>query len=202
MILPVEALHILPRLFQVTAVRATGLTSVHVTFDDGLSGEIDLDRHLPWQGIFAELKANPALFAQVFVDPESKVVAWPNGADMDSEVLHARLLWELAQRGVEIPTPTTKTDAVPRESNAGAISRFLGIEITIRPTELDRPHFQARYGDDSATIQIGNFAADGTLSPRALAFTIEWAALHQAELLADWRLVCAGKAPLPIEPLV
>jgi hypothetical protein len=98
MILPIEALDIPHMLFDVVAVHATGPTSLHVTFDDGLAGEIDLDRHVVWQGIFGELKANPAAFAQVFVDPESKVVAWANGADFDSEALHARVLWELEQR--------------------------------------------------------------------------------------------------------
>ena len=98
MILPVEALPIPARPVRVTAVRAIGSTSLHLTFDDGLSGEINLDHHIDWQGVFAELKADSQLFSQVHIHPEVHVVCWPNQADLDSEVLHARLIWELAQR--------------------------------------------------------------------------------------------------------
>lgn len=38
----------------------------------------------------------------------------------------------------------------------------------------------------------------GALSPRALALTIEWAAGHQAELLADWDL---ARHNLPLQPI-
>ena len=38
--------------------------------------------------MFAELRSNPDLFAQVFVDEELGTIAWPNSADMDADVLH------------------------------------------------------------------------------------------------------------------
>jgi hypothetical protein len=41
----------------------------------------------------------------------------------------------------------------------------------------------------------------GRLSPRALGLVIEWATVHQQELLADWRRA-EGQSPLEkIEPL-
>jgi hypothetical protein len=34
---------------------------------------------------------DPAWFAQVRVDPELGTVVWPNGADLDADVLYGRL---------------------------------------------------------------------------------------------------------------
>ncbi len=82
----------------VVAVRAIGPTRLHVAFDDGLAGELDLDAFTPWTGVFQALRDDPALFAQVTVHPELKVVCWPNNADMDSAVLHARLAAALQAR--------------------------------------------------------------------------------------------------------
>ncbi len=87
----------IPRgLFRVVAVQAVGPTSLRVTFDDGVSGELDMDTYLQWDGVFAALKTDPPLFAQVFADPESGTVAWPGDIDIDSEALHARILWDRA----------------------------------------------------------------------------------------------------------
>ncbi|MEO8026838.1 MAG: DUF2442 domain-containing protein [Bryobacteraceae bacterium] len=57
-------------------------------FDDGLQGEIDLRPHLEFSGVFAPLK-DAQYFARVAVHPEFKVVTWPNGADLDSDVLYS-----------------------------------------------------------------------------------------------------------------
>jgi hypothetical protein len=54
------------------------------------SGIVDLGPHLSFRGVFEPLK-DPAYFAQVRVDPELGSVVWPNGADLDPDVLYARL---------------------------------------------------------------------------------------------------------------
>lgn len=41
----------------------------------------------------------------------------------------------------------------------------------------------------------------GMLPPRALGQVVEWAVLHQQELLADWALVAAHQLPAAIPPL-
>ena len=43
--------------------------------------------------------------------------------------------------------------------------------------------------------------AQGYLPPKALGLVLEWAELHESELLADWHLMRLGKIPLKIEPL-
>jgi hypothetical protein len=39
------------------------------------------------------------------------------------------------------------------------------------------------------------------LSPRVLALIVEWATLHQAELLANWERLQRGQLPERIPPL-
>jgi len=83
-----------------------------------------------------------------------------------------------------------------------AISRFLGIVITMYSGDHPPPHFHARYGGQSVSIGIEPLTVlAGTLPPRVLGQVFEWAALHQGELLADWELVAAHQAPAPIPPL-
>jgi hypothetical protein len=76
---------------------------VRLGFTDGSERVVDLAPYL--QGpIFAPLVANPALFRQVTVDPQLGTIVWPNGADVDPDVLyHGRTpaAWEAepASRG-------------------------------------------------------------------------------------------------------
>jgi Protein of unknown function (DUF2442) len=74
-----------PRITQVDVPAPGHLT---LTFTDGSRGTIDLG---PWvrgkRGVFAALQ-DSAFFAQVRVDPEAGTVVWPNGADLDPDVLY------------------------------------------------------------------------------------------------------------------
>jgi hypothetical protein len=64
------------------------------------------------------------------------------------------------------------------------------------------PHFHAEYGEHKATIKIKDFTlTKGYLPPRALGLVIEWAALHQNELLNDWELAKNNQSPLIIDAL-
>jgi len=64
------------------------------------------------------------------------------------------------------------------------------------------PHFHAKYGEFEITINIKDLSVIyGTMSPRALGLIIEWASLHQQELLADWNLLTNNQAPKRIDPL-
>lgn len=61
--------------------------TVRLTFDDGSVRVVDL-KPLLRGPVFEELLNNPELFEQVFVDAEIGTIAWPNGGDMDADVLH------------------------------------------------------------------------------------------------------------------
>ena len=74
----------------IVAAKAVGGYRLHLRFEDGVEGIIDLASHLSFRGVFEPLK-NPGCFAQVGVDPELGTVTWPNGADLDPDVLYGRL---------------------------------------------------------------------------------------------------------------
>ena len=63
---------------------------VRLAFTDGTVGEIDLEPIL-WGPVFEPLLRDPVLFRQVQVDPQLGTIVWPNEADMDPVVLHARV---------------------------------------------------------------------------------------------------------------
>ena len=82
------------------------------------------------------------------------------------------------------------------------ISAFYGILIRMYFDDHAPPHFHAVYGEFEAAIDINALSvARGSLPRRALELTLDWAELHQAELLVDWDLCAAKQSPKLIEPL-
>jgi len=72
----------------VTAVEPLAHSTLRLAFDDGSERVVDLADEL-W-GPMGELLRDPAYFHQVRVDPELRTVVWPNGFDLDPDVLHGR----------------------------------------------------------------------------------------------------------------
>ena len=60
---------------------------LRLSFDDGTQREVDLEGEL-WGPVFEPLRRDLGLFRQVAVDEELGTIVWPNGADMDPDVLH------------------------------------------------------------------------------------------------------------------
>lgn len=73
-------------LARITAVEPLEGFRLRLTFTDGLVREVDLSGDL-W-GPMAEPLQDPAYFRQVSVDAELGTVVWPNGYDLDPDVLH------------------------------------------------------------------------------------------------------------------
>lgn len=71
----------------VKSVRWRGGHRLYVEFGNGDAGEVDLSKHLRFDGVFAPL-ADPDYFAKVQVDAEGDTICWPNEADVDPDVLH------------------------------------------------------------------------------------------------------------------
>jgi len=61
---------------------------IHVTFDDGLQGIIDLEDEL-WGEVFEPLR-NTDVFRLFRVDRELDTIVWPTGADLAPEFLRER----------------------------------------------------------------------------------------------------------------
>lgn len=82
------------------------------------------------------------------------------------------------------------------------ICRFYGIIIKMFFEEHNPPHFHAEYGSFEALIEIDTLAViGGKLPPRALGLVMEWAALHQKELIVLWQNAREQKPLGKIEPL-
>jgi len=64
---------------------------LRLTFTDGTSGVVDVAPQLRGP-VFEPLVRDPALFRAVRVDPEIGTIVWPNGADLDPDVLRERAL--------------------------------------------------------------------------------------------------------------
>lgn len=81
------------------------------------------------------------------------------------------------------------------------ICRFWGIIIYMYWDDHAPPHFHAEYGQFKVTIEIKTRISDGRFPPRTLRALIEWAEIHEQELLKNWDLLQAGSKPKKIEPL-
>jgi len=64
------------------------------------------------------------------------------------------------------------------------------------------PHFHAIYADGEAQIGIEPISVlNGALSNRATSLVVEWAALHQYELMQNWKRLQEGRSAEVIDPL-
>jgi hypothetical protein len=82
------------------------------------------------------------------------------------------------------------------------ISRFFGIVIRMYFDDHSPPHFHAFYAGYRARVIIHPVGLlSGDLPPRVLALTVEWARIHQAELLENWQRLRSKLPALEIPPL-
>ena len=92
-----------PRLAGATYIRDY---KIHVTFDDGREGVIDLEDEL-WGEVFEPLK-DTDVFRCFRVDTELDTIVWPTGADLAPEFLY--------ERAAVVPAPARATDGLRRGS--------------------------------------------------------------------------------------
>ena len=89
-------------LVDVTEVRPVGEHRLFLRFADGVEGEVDLDSLVKWEGIFAPLQ-DPERFAEVRVNSDLGTIVWPNGADLDPDVLYSLV----TGRPIDLGQPAT-----------------------------------------------------------------------------------------------
>lgn len=73
-------------IYLITAVEQIAPYTLRLRFDDGLCRTIDFEPVLEGE-LFGALR-DPAIFAQVVLDPEVHTLTWPTGADFDPTTLH------------------------------------------------------------------------------------------------------------------
>lgn len=82
------------------------------------------------------------------------------------------------------------------------ICSFYGITIWIYWNDHNPPHFHAKYAESEILIIIETLTTySGYLPSRALALVLEWASLHQDELMENWNLAKNDLKLKKIEPL-
>ena len=82
------------------------------------------------------------------------------------------------------------------------ISAFYGILIKMFFDDHAPPHFHIEYAEFKAIIDINKLELiEGSLPRRAQELALDWAELHQAELLDDWKLCSERLQPKRIPPL-
>ena len=77
---------------------------VEFTFGDGSVRQIDLERYL-WGPAFEKVR-DPEYFRRFKIDRESRTIVWPNGADIDPDVLYLGLTpaaWQTRARYLTAP---------------------------------------------------------------------------------------------------
>ena len=62
---------------------------LHICFTDGTERVVDVEPFLRGP-IFEPIRRDRKLFEAVTVDPQLETVVWPNGADIDPDVLYGR----------------------------------------------------------------------------------------------------------------
>lgn len=77
----------------VVEVQPLGGYRVHLRFEDGVEGDLDLGKVIEFNGIFAPLRDEQE-FAKVRLHSELGTIVWPNGADLDPDVLYAAVAGE------------------------------------------------------------------------------------------------------------
>ena len=73
---------------------------LYLEFEDGAKGEVDIRKLIKFKGVFKPLK-DETFFVKVKVNPEWGTIFWPNGADLDPDVLYSMVT------GEEIAVPTS-----------------------------------------------------------------------------------------------
>ena len=74
--------------------------------------------------------------------------------------------------------------------------------ISIYFDDHNPPHFHVEYNDNEALIAISDLSVlKGNLPPRVMGLAMEWARLHQTELLENWNMVKDSGKYYKIDPL-
>lgn len=64
--------------------------NLYLQFDDGVHGNVDISKIIPFEGVFEPLKDRD-FFSRVRVNPDIGTICWENGADLSPAYLHERV---------------------------------------------------------------------------------------------------------------
>ena len=85
-----------------------------------------------------------------------------------------------------------------------ALSMFYGIIVRMQSEKGGRhnkPHVHALYGDNEIIVGIDGDVLEGSFPKKQMKLLLAWMAIHEEELLANWKLLSNGDGYFKIEPL-
>jgi Domain of unknown function (DUF4160) len=86
-----------------------------------------------------------------------------------------------------------------------SISMFYGVIIYMYFFDNKKhnlPHIHAEYGEYTVVLSINSGAViEGSLPSKQLKMVQAWMAIHEDELMADWKLAVNGQELFRIDPL-
>jgi hypothetical protein len=74
----------------IVEARPLGQHRLFLRFEDGEEGEVDIAQMIQFTGLLAPL-ADPTYFAEVTTNTETGTITWPNGTDLEPDVLYAAI---------------------------------------------------------------------------------------------------------------
>jgi hypothetical protein len=77
----------------IVQVRVLDGHDLHLRFEDGVEGRVDVAGLVAFTGVFAPLRER-GYFLKVRVNPDLGTICWPNGADLDPDVLYSAISGE------------------------------------------------------------------------------------------------------------
>jgi len=89
----------------VTSIEYRGGYVYRITFDDGMSGDVDFSEYLDLGPVFVPLR-DLSYFRQARI--EGGTIAWPNGADIAPETLYERI-----EAAADAQTPIARDRPTP-----------------------------------------------------------------------------------------
>ena len=81
---------------------------------------------------------------------------------------------------------------------------FYGIIVRMQSEKGGRhhkPHIHAIYSDNEIVIALDGEVLEGSIPIRQRKMLEGWMAIHEDELMANWKMLSAGEGYFKIEPL-
>jgi hypothetical protein len=123
----------------VLAVKPLADYRLHLQFEDGMEGIVDLSQMIEFTGVFSLLK-DRSFFESVYVNPELGTIQWTNDADLDPDVLYAAVSGQIIPDFDRIDS-TVEGDVIklyrPRNAKVGKIT--VQDAIAKRQVQIDLP---------------------------------------------------------------
>jgi len=85
-----------------------------------------------------------------------------------------------------------------------ALSMFYGIIVRMQSEKggkHHKPHIHAIYGDHELVIALDGEVLEGEMPSKQLKMLEGWMAIHEDELVANWKMLSEGEGFFKIEPL-